>query len=85
MNTSKPVIGSEGDFITSPEISQVFGEVESFMHSRVPGDNDRPVSFVASWCMAPLAMDVCRVRSRNPLAGARARAWNAHARCSEGM
>ncbi|KAJ8469831.1 hypothetical protein ONZ51_g8726 [Trametes cubensis] len=27
MNTSKPVIGSEGDFITSPEISQVFGEL----------------------------------------------------------
>ncbi|KAI0768010.1 DUF185-domain-containing protein [Trametes elegans] len=27
MKTSKPVIGSEGDFITSPEISQVFGEL----------------------------------------------------------
>ncbi|CDO71829.1 hypothetical protein BN946_scf184939.g53 [Trametes cinnabarina] len=29
MKASKPVIGSEGDFITSPEISQVFGEVFS--------------------------------------------------------
>ncbi|KAI9061060.1 DUF185-domain-containing protein [Trametes sanguinea] len=27
MKASKPVIGSEGDFITSPEISQVFGEL----------------------------------------------------------
>lgn len=27
MKTAKPVIGSGGDFITSPEISQVFGEV----------------------------------------------------------
>lgn len=27
MNTANPVFGARGDFITSPEISQVFGEV----------------------------------------------------------
>ena len=27
MNSKHPVLGSQGDFITSPEISQVFGEV----------------------------------------------------------
>jgi NADH dehydrogenase [ubiquinone] 1 alpha subcomplex assembly factor 7 len=27
MNPSHPVFGTSGDFITSPEISQVFGEV----------------------------------------------------------
>jgi len=27
MNPSNPVFGSRGDFTTSPEISQVFGEV----------------------------------------------------------
>ena len=27
MNSNNPVFGMEGDFITSPEISQVFGEV----------------------------------------------------------
>lgn len=27
MNPNNPVFGKEGDFITSPEISQVFGEV----------------------------------------------------------
>lgn len=27
MSSSNPVLGSQGDFITSPEISQVFGEV----------------------------------------------------------
>ena len=27
MNPSHSVLGSKGDFITSPEISQVFGEV----------------------------------------------------------
>lgn len=27
MNPANPVFGKQGDFITSPEISQVFGEV----------------------------------------------------------
>lgn len=30
MNLSNKVFGSGGDFITSPEISQVFGEVDLF-------------------------------------------------------
>ena len=30
MNSSNKVFGSGGDFITSPEISQVFGEVSLF-------------------------------------------------------
>jgi NADH dehydrogenase [ubiquinone] 1 alpha subcomplex assembly factor 7 len=30
INPSNPVFGSRGDFITSPEISQVFGEVIVF-------------------------------------------------------
>lgn len=30
MNESNPVFGVRGDFITSPEISQVFGEVRAF-------------------------------------------------------
>jgi NADH dehydrogenase [ubiquinone] 1 alpha subcomplex assembly factor 7 len=30
MNPENPVFGAQGDFITSPEISQMFGEVRQF-------------------------------------------------------
>lgn len=35
MDPSNAVFGSKGDFITSPEISQVFGEVRALLHSIV--------------------------------------------------
>lgn len=31
MNPENPVFGQRGDFITSPEISQVFGEVRNLV------------------------------------------------------
>lgn len=35
MNPSHAVLGSKGDFITSPEISQVFGEVSVIRRQEV--------------------------------------------------
>jgi hypothetical protein len=39
MRPSNPVFGARGDFITSPEISQVFGEVRP-PEQRTRGEND---------------------------------------------
>jgi len=52
MNSSNSVFGSGGDFITSPEISQLFGEVRLF---RSDADSDmhfgeRPNSLSVSGC-----------------------------------
>ena len=43
MKSSNKVFGSGGDFITSPEISQVFGEVRLF---RSETDSD-----MVLWCV----------------------------------
>ncbi|KAJ3504155.1 hypothetical protein NLJ89_g8088 [Agrocybe chaxingu] len=36
MNTAHEVFGSKGDFITSPEISQIFGEYASLGNEKIP-------------------------------------------------
>lgn len=48
MKSSNKVFGSGGDFITSPEISQVFGEVRLF---RSEGDSD-----MVLWCINSLSV-----------------------------
>ncbi|OSX57637.1 hypothetical protein POSPLADRAFT_1155864 [Postia placenta MAD-698-R-SB12] len=71
MNPSHPVFGSKGDFTTSPEISQVFGELvgiwllSQWMHA----GNGRPIRLVE---LGPgrgtLVHDVLRVLSQFPAA-----------------
>lgn len=41
MNSSHAVFGTRGDFITSPEISQVFGEVRTLGLLDERDDNDQ--------------------------------------------
>lgn len=55
MKPSNSVFGSRGDFITSPEISQVFGEVRAFFAVAAYDENDGHA--VVAWYMAPLHVD----------------------------
>ena len=44
----RPVFGKQGDFITSPEISQVFGEVRLAVRARQLGLADKTFALVLS-------------------------------------
>ncbi|KAI1797014.1 S-adenosyl-L-methionine-dependent methyltransferase [Ganoderma leucocontextum] len=71
MNSSNSVLGSQGDFITSPEISQVFGEVLGvwLLYQSMYAGASRPLRLVE---LGPgrgtLMHDVLRVLSQFPVA-----------------
>jgi len=52
MNSDNQVFGKEGDFITSPEISQTFGEVRLKLFTLISTTHYEV--FLASWYMALL-------------------------------
>lgn len=59
MNPQHPVFGTTGDFITSPEISQVFGEVTAHVLGRETKSNE-PTDFqLARRNLVCVAMGSC--------------------------
>ena len=61
MNPNNPVFGMEGDFITSPEISQVFGEVCGEFEFSMTREmtNNSPI-YVAHRNLASQPVDSCQ-------------------------
>lgn len=76
---SSNVIGARGDFITSPEISQVFGEVNAQPDDMDDSDNELSVTLIASRSLVPFSVVVLRAFSRHSLGGTWAWSRNAHA------
>lgn len=68
MNSANKVFGSAGDFITSPEISQAFGEVRpSPIHSKMGGNGHSVDAMLAGRHLAPVAISIIWEASAIPI------------------
>ena len=58
-NPEHPVFGTRGDFITSPEISQVFGEVRVQSYTTEARSNEQIVNQLARGHLVRVPMGSC--------------------------